>query len=40
MKKLLHTTNKLIMKYLGFLLYPTTKLGKEEKNKNIHKIYE
>jgi hypothetical protein len=36
----LHKVNKFIMKYIGFMLYPTTKLGKEDKNLEIKNKYE
>jgi hypothetical protein len=31
--------NRFIVKYLGWLLYPTDKQGKEEQNKNIINKY-
>lgn len=39
MTKFLNKTNKIIMKYFGFMLYPTSKLGKEEKNMEIQNRY-
>lgn len=36
---MLNYLDKKIMKYLGFMLYPTNKQGKEEKNKTIQKMY-
>jgi len=38
-KKLFSSINNFIMKYLGFLLYPSTKMGKEERNKKIQEHY-
>jgi len=32
--------NRFIMKYFGWILYPASKLGKEEKNMNTQKHYE
>lgn len=40
MKKLYLKLNKLVVKYFGFMLYPTSKCGKEEINKEILKKYE
>lgn len=39
MKKIFYLLNKFIMNTIGFMLYPTNKLGKEEKNKKIHNFY-
>ena len=39
MKKIFHILNKFIMNTIGFMLYPPTKLGKEEKNKKIFNQY-
>lgn len=36
----LNKVNKFIMKYIGFMLYPTSKLGKEGKNLEIKNRYE
>jgi hypothetical protein len=36
---MINKINKLIMKYFGFMLYPLSKQGKEEKNTNIHNQY-
>ena len=39
MKKILNYIDKKVMKYLGFMLYPTCKQGKEERNKRIQQMY-
>lgn len=39
MRKLFYKLNKLIIKYFGFILYPTNKQGKEDKNKKIQGYY-
>jgi hypothetical protein len=36
----LNKVNKFIMKYIGFMLYPTTKCGKEGKNLEINNRYD
>jgi hypothetical protein len=36
---MLKKLDKLIMKYLGWMLYPIDKQGKEVKNTEIHKHY-
>jgi hypothetical protein len=36
---MLKKLDKLIMKYLGWMLYPTDKRGKEVKNTEIRKYY-
>jgi hypothetical protein len=38
-KKLFSRINKTIMKYFGFILYPTCKLGKEQRNKEMQSHY-
>jgi len=40
MSTLIFKINRFLMKYIWFMLYPTSKLGKEEKNQIIHKNYE
>lgn len=35
----LNKTNKIIMKYFGFMLYPSHKLGKEDRNMEIQNRY-
>lgn len=37
--KFLHKVNKFIMKYIGFMLYPSNKLGKEDRNMEIQNRY-
>ncbi len=39
MKQFLNYIDKKIMKYLGFMLYPTHKQGKEDRNKRIQEMY-
>lgn len=40
MKKLINYLNKIIVKYFGYILYPSNKQGKEEKNKKIQESYQ
>lgn len=39
MEKFLNYFNKKIMKYFGFMFYPTCKQGKEERNKKMQEMY-
>ena len=39
MKKMINYLDKLVMKYFGFMLYPTSKQGIEERNKTIQEMY-
>ena len=39
MSNIFFKIDKFIVKYFGFILYPTHKLGKEDTNKKIHEKY-
>lgn len=38
--KFLKKINLLVFRFLGFILYPTSKCGKEKRNENLHIKYE